>query len=59
MKYKSVIQIADTIYILQAYPSANLEICLLGAHPFIVATQITLADNAVILLSKVETSSHQ
>lgn len=45
--------------ITKAYPSANLEICLLGAHPFIGATQITLADNAVILLSKVETSSHQ
>ena len=44
---------------MQAYPSADLEICLLGAHPFIGATQLAVADNTVVLLSKVETTSNK
>ncbi|XP_062584936.1 BLOC-2 complex member HPS3-like [Saccostrea cucullata] len=45
--------------ITKAYPSASLDICLLGAHPFIGATQITLADDSVVLLSKVEGSNNK
>lgn len=47
----------DIFFSLQAYPSADLEICLLGSHPFIGATQIAVADDTVVLLSKVESST--